>query len=138
MMSKKLSAEQDDEGGGELGAVITRTIRKAAKPAPKKSAAKKAEVVSAETSEEAVCAAESAAPEEFLFMQEPECEAADGELIERLVLLFGLPCVLAYCKCSVVCAMASGDEKKAALLTQKYSDLSDRLKALRKAEAEEN
>lgn len=117
MSAKKLNDEEFDSSDS-LGPVITRTVKKAAaKKAPQKKEA---------------AAAEVEAREEELH----NCGAIafTGEFIERLVLLFNLPCVIAFCKCALVWAYADGNDEMADLLAAKYADLLERHSMLRKAD----
>lgn len=121
-MSKKLSAEQKEakefDGNADLGPVITRTVKKAA---VKKASQKKA-----------VSAAETVSREEELY----SCGAIafTSEFIERLVLLFNLPCVIAFCKCALVWAYADGNDEAADLLAAKYAELLERHSTLKKVD----
>lgn len=122
MSAKKLSAEQKEaeefDGSADLGSVITRTVKKAAvKKASQKKTASAAEVESREE-ELHSCGA----------------IAFTSEFIERLVLLFGLPVVLCFCKCALVWAYADGNDEMADLLAAKYSDLRGRHEALKAAD----
>ena len=119
MSAKKLSNEETDSSA-ELGPVITRTIKKAAeKKAPQKKEAP---------------AAEAAVDEAELH----KCGAIafTSEFVERLVLLFNLPCVIAFCKCALVWAYADGNDEMADLLAAKSAELIERHRALRTAEEE--
>ena len=60
--------------------------------------------------------------------------AFTSEFIERLVLLFDLPCVVAFCKCALVWAYADVNNEMADLLAEKYVELCKRLEAQQKAE----
>lgn len=53
--------------------------------------------------------------------------AFTSDFVERLVLLFGLPCVIAFCKCALVWAYADVNNEMADLLAEKYVDLCKRL-----------
>ena len=117
MSSKKLNDEEFDSSDG-LGPVITRTTKKAAeKKAPQKKEAP---------------AAEAAVDEAELH----KCGAIafTSEFIERLVLLFNLPCVIAFCKCAMVWAYAEGNDEMVDLLAAKYAELIERHRALRTAD----
>lgn len=114
MSTKKLSSEECD-GSADLGPVITRTIKKAEKAPPKKAAPKKAEVYEGELY---TCGA----------------IAFTSEFVERLVLLFNLPCVIAFCKCALVWAYADGNDEMADLLAEKYAELIERHRALKTAD----
>lgn len=114
MSTKKLSDEEFDSSES-LGPVITRTTKKAAeKKAPQKkgAAVAEAEVLEGELHS---CGA-------FAFT---------SEFIERLVLLFNLPCVIAFCKCALVWAYADGNDEIVDLLAEKYTELIERHRALR-------
>ena len=117
MSTKKLNDEEFDSSDS-LGPVITRTVKKAAaKKAPQK---------------KATSAAEAESREEELH----SCGAIafTSEFIERLVLLFGLPVVLCFCKCALVWAYAEGNDEMVDLLAAKYSELRDRHEALKAAD----
>ena len=117
MSAKKLSDEEFDSSDG-LGPVITRTTKKAAeKKAPQKKEAP---------------AAEAAVDEAELH----KCGAIafTSDFVERLVLLFNLPCVIAFCKCAMVWAYADGNDEMVDLLANKYAELIERHRALRTAD----
>lgn len=122
MSSKKLSDEEFDSSDG-LGPVITRTTKKAAE---KKAAEKKA------PQKKEAPAAEAAVDEAELH----KCGAIafTSDFIERLVLLFNLPCVIAFCKCAMVWAYADGNDEMVDLLAAKYAELIERHRALRTAD----
>ena len=117
MSAKKLNDEEFDSSDG-LGPVITRTTKKAAeKKAPQKKEAPAAEV--------AVDEAE---------LHKCGAIAFTSDFIERLVLLFNLPCVIAFCKCAMVWAYADGNDEMVDLLANKYAELIERHRALRTAD----
>lgn len=60
--------------------------------------------------------------------------AFTSEFIERLILLFDLPCVVSFCKCALVWAYADVNNEMADLLAEKYVELCKRLEAQQKAE----
>lgn len=118
MSAKKLSDEEFDSSDG-LGPVITRTTKKAAeKKAPQKKGATAAEI--------------EARDEELLHHY--GAIAFTSDFIERLVLLFNLPCVIAFCKCAMVWAYADGNDEMVDLLAAKYAELIERHRALRTAD----
>lgn len=55
--------------------------------------------------------------------------AFTSEFVERLILLFDLPCVIAFCKCALVWAYADVNNEMADLLAEKYVELCKRLEA---------
>lgn len=127
-MSKKLSTEQKEaeefDGSADLGPVITRTVKKSA---AKKAPAKKAEAAAPIESEQTL--------EGYLY----ECGVVvfTSEFIENLVLLFGLPVVMCFCKCVIVWAYSEANGEMVAFLASKYAELRNRHESLRKAEEEE-
>ena len=50
------------------------------------------------------------------------------------MLLFILPCVIAFCKCAMVWAYADGNDEMVDLLANKYAELIERHRALRTAD----
>ncbi len=108
-MGEKLS---EYDSSDDLGPVITRTVKKVQK--------KEALLAEAESREEELrsCGA----------------IAFTSEFIERLVLLFNVPCVAAFCKCALVWAYADGSEEMADLLAAKYVELLERNSAMKKAD----
>lgn len=111
MASKKKAdeiVEQLEGFGGVEGPTITR-VKKAKKTAEK----------AAEIEEE---------------LHDCGAIAFTSEFIERLVLLFDLPCVVAFCKCALVWAYADVNNEMADLLAEKYVELCKRLEAQQKAE----
>lgn len=117
MSAKKLNDEEYD-GSADLGPVITRTTKKTAE---KKAPQKKEALI-----------AEAAVDEAELH----KCGAIafTSEFVERLVLLFNLPCVIAFCKCALVWAYADGNDEMADLLVAKYAELIERHRALKTAD----
>ena len=121
MSAKKLSSE-DYDSSVDLGPVITRTVKKpAAKKAPVKKAAAPIE--------------DEQKLEDFLH----ECGTLvfTSEFIEKIVLLFGLPVVMCFCKCAIVWAYSEANVEMVDFLASKYADLRNRHEALKKAEEEE-
>lgn len=118
MSTKKLSSK-DYDSSADLGPVITRTVKKpVAKKAPaKKAEAKPAESVQARFDDELV-------------------ERFTCRFIEQLILLFGLPTVLAFCKCSLVWAYSEGDIKTIDFMAKRCAELRDRYEALRRVDEE--
>lgn len=116
MSAKKLNDEEFDSSDS-LGPVITRTAKKtAAKKTPQKKEASAVEA--ADESELHRCG----------------IIAFTSEFIERLVLLFGLPVVLCFCKCALVWAYSEGNDEMTDLLAAKYAELRDRHEALKAAD----
>lgn len=104
MASKKKAdeiVEQLEGFGGVEGSTITR-VKKAKKTAEK----------AAEIEEE---------------LHDCGAIAFTSEFIERLVLLFDLPCVVSFCKCALVWAYADVNNEMADLLAEKYVELCKRL-----------
>lgn len=112
MSAKKMNDEEYDSSDS-LGPVITRTVKKASQ-------------------KKAVSAAKTVSREEELY----SCGAIafTSEFIERLVLLFNLPCVIAFCKCALVWAYADGNDETADLLAAKYAELLERHSTLKKVD----
>lgn len=111
MASKKKTIEELPGCGGE-GSVITRTVKPKAKNGIQEPY-EGAEVCEAELH---CCGA----------------IAFTSEFVERLVLLFDLPCVIAFCKCALVWSYADGNDEMADLLAKKYVELCKRLEAQQK------
>lgn len=123
MSAKKLNDEEFDSSDS-LGPVITRTVKK---PAAKKAPAKKVEAAAPAESEQTLEG----------YLHECGIVVFTSEFIESLVLLFGLPVVMCFCKCAIVWAYSEANGEMVEFLAAKYAELRNRHEALRKAEEEE-